>query len=235
MTTTLLIRHGQSQANVDGRLAGHLDSPLTEEGIRQARHLATSLKPVPVRLVAASPLSRCVATASELLAGRADPAALVLEEGVIEVRYGAWTGRGLKELADEELWRTVQSAPSTVTFPASAEHDHESMGEMAHRAWEAWSRLDSQVSAQHGERAVWALVSHGDVIKALLARAMGLELDAFQSIVVDPASVSIVHRHAGRTAVSGLNVRDDIFERLTRSEKEHQDTASVGVVGGGDA
>ena len=58
MTTCLLLRHGQSQANLDGVLAGHLDSALTEEGLRQARRVAAALREVPIRRIVTSPLSR---------------------------------------------------------------------------------------------------------------------------------------------------------------------------------
>lgn len=235
MTTCLLIRHGQSQANVDGVLAGHLDSPLTEDGLLQARRMAAGLHPVPIARIITSPLRRCRATADELVAEQPDPGAVVVDDRVAEVRYGAWTGRSLDELAKEELWRTVQGAPSTVTFPPSSEHDHESLAHTAARAWEAWSDWDERVNAEHDGSAVWALVSHGDVIKALLARALGLDLDAFQSIVVDPASVSIVHRHAGRTAVSGMNLREDAFDRLARAARGAEDRSNAGVVGGGNA
>ena len=68
MTTCLLVRHGQSQANVDGVLAGHLDSTLTDEGLAQARRVAEALSGVPVRRIVTSPLSRCRATAEQIAA-----------------------------------------------------------------------------------------------------------------------------------------------------------------------
>ena len=235
MTTCLLVRHGQSQANVDGVLAGHLESTLTEEGVRQARRVAEQLRTVPLRCLVTSPLSRCRATAAEIATARPDLAPPQVEERLAEVRYGAWTGRSLSELAREELWGTIQAAPSRVVFPADDTHAHEAMSEMSARAWAAWLDWDAQVAAEHGENAVWALVSHGDVIKAVLARALGLDLDSFQSIVVDPASVSIVHHAAERTAVTGLNLREDTFLRLTRTEDVSADSASVvGIVGGGN-
>ena len=234
MTTCLLLRHGQSQANLDGVLAGHLDSALTEEGLRQARRVAAALREVPIRRIVTSPLSRCRATAAEVAAAHPDAGAPVTEERLVEVRYGAWTGRLLRDLAQEDLWRTIQATPSRVTFPADGEHPHEAMVDLAERAWAAWGDWDERVTLEHGEHAVWVLVSHGDVIKAVLARALGLELDAFQSIVVDPASVSIIHRIGERTAVSGLNLRDDAYGRLVATTTADA-VPSAGVVGGGNA
>lgn len=235
MTTCLLIRHGQSQANVDGILAGHLDSALTEHGLGQVRRVAEALREVPIRRIVTSPLSRCRATAAEIAAMHRDAGPPKVEERLAEVRYGAWTGRSLAELGKDDLWPVIQSAPSTVTFPADPAHPHEAMVDMSGRAWAAWQHWDAEVAQEHGETAVWALVSHGDVIKALLARSFGLGLDAFQSIVVDPASVSIVHRHGARTAVSGLNLREDAYTRLVHSPAgEAAPPPDAGIVGGGN-
>lgn len=235
MTTCLLIRHGQSQANVDGILAGHLDSALTQDGLSQAGRVAEALRSVPLRRIVTSPLSRCRLTAAEIAARQPDAGPPQVEERLAEVRYGSWTGRSLAELAKDDLWPAIQSSPSSVTFPPDPAHSHEAMTAMSGRAWAAWQHWDDEVTREHGESAVWALVSHGDVIKALLARSLGLDLDAFQSIVVDPASVSIVERHGARTAVSGLNLRDDAYARLVHRQAADPDPRSgVGAVGGGN-
>lgn len=254
MTTCLLVRHGQSEANVGGTLAGHLDVALTAAGTDQATRVATALTEVPLAAVITSPLLRCRSTAEAICAYQGTDCQPRVDDAFAEVRYGAWTGRSIKELAEEDLWRTVQSSPSQVTFPPdpSGEHCHESMTAMAERVWAGWDTWERRLREEHGEQAVWVVVSHGDVIKALLARALGLELDAFQSIVVDPGSVSIVHRHDDRTAVTAMNLRDDVYARLAASvaardkgaEGEGDDVAggtstdtgpSVGVVGGGNA
>lgn len=238
MTTCLLIRHGQSNANVEGILAGRLDSSLTDHGHDQVRRLADHLHEVPLRQIVTSPLLRCRATADAITAVRSDGLRAVVDDGFVEVGYGAWTGRVLKELAEDPLWATIQATPSTVTFPASDEHAHESMTAMGERAWAAWLEWEERISAA-GDTSVWAVVSHGDLIKALLARALGLSLDAFQSIVVDPASVSIIQTHRGRTAVTGLNLRDDVYARLARVDDDASThgtgESNAGVVGGGNA
>lgn len=241
MTTCLLVRHGQSEANVGGTLAGHLDVPLTAAGTEQARGVGTALRDVPLAHVVTSPLSRCRRTAEEICALQPAGCPFTTDDAFAEVRYGAWTGRALKDLAKEDLWRTIQSAPSLVSFPADPEdrHEAEAMSEMADRVWAGWEGWERRVAQDHGEQAIWVVVSHGDVIKALLARALGLHLDAFQSIVIDPGSVSLVHRHRERTAVLGMNLRDDTYSRLTQAAAAARDDAeadsNVGVVGGGNA
>ena len=76
---------------------------------------------------------------------------------------------------------------------------------MQDRAVEAVRRHDRLVEAEHGPGAVWLAVSHGDVIKAILADALGTHLDLFQRIQVDPASVSIVRYTESRPYVLGTN------------------------------
>ena len=194
MPTVLLVRHGRTTANASGVLAGWTPGVgLDDTGREQARALAGRLAVVPIAALVASPLQRCQETAAELIAvpgpkGTARPEARS-DERLGECRYGDWTGRSLKDLAKDPLWRVVQAHPSAVTFPGPA---GESMPDMQHRAVAAIREHDAAVAAAHGDDAVWVAVSHGDVIKALLADALGMHLDSFQRIVVDTCSVSVV-------------------------------------------
>ncbi|QCR19694.1 MSMEG_4193 family putative phosphomutase [Agrococcus sp. SGAir0287] len=200
MPTVLLVRHGRTTANAAGVLAGrspgvHLD----EIGIEQARAAGERLRDVHLARVVSSPLERCRETADALLAARPDEP-IAIEPALTECDYGAWQGRPLSELAAEDLWRVVQTTPSAATFP-----EGESMLAMHARAVDAVRRHDAEVLAAHGPDAVWVAVSHGDVLKAILAEALGTHLDLFQRIHVDPASVSIVRYGAGRPTVLGVN------------------------------
>src|SRR5699024_6858964 len=105
--------------------------------------------------------------------------------------------RTLRELTQDALWRDVQERPGSVTFPAHADFRAESLQAMVRRAVEAIAGWDARIEEEHGPGAVWAAVSHGDVIKALVSDAVGGSLDTFQRVVIDPASLSIVH-HARR-------------------------------------
>jgi probable phosphomutase (TIGR03848 family) len=194
MPTVLLVRHGRTAANAGGLLAGRTPGvDLDETGRAQVRALAARLAPVPFVRVVASPLERCQQTAAALAAGgpggdRGAPRpAVATDDRLTECDYGEWTGRPIGELAKEALWATVQAHPSAVLFPGG-----ESMRAMQARALDAVREVDAAVAAEHGEHAVWVAVSHGDVIKAVLADALGMHLDAFQRLVVDPASVSAV-------------------------------------------
>lgn len=152
-----------------------------------------------MRLVS-SPLERCRETADAIAEDRGG-LTVETEAALTECGYGDWTGRPIADLAREPLWQTVQQQPSAVTFPGG-----ESMPAMQARAVAAIRAIDAAVEAEHGRRAVWCAVSHGDVIKSVLADAGGLHLDAFQRIVVDPASMSVVRYTAARPYVVHQNL-----------------------------
>jgi len=187
VTTVLLVRHGRTTANDAGVLAGWTEGvSLDGTGQAQAQALAARLASVPLVAVVASPLQRCRETTDLFLDGRDVP--VHPDDRLGEVRYGEWSGKELKKLAKEPLWKVVQSHPSAMTFPGEG---GESLRAMADRAVDAVRDWNSRLASDK-EDAVYAVVSHGDVIKAILADALGMHLDQFQRLVVDPGSVSIV-------------------------------------------
>jgi len=199
--TVLLVRHGRTTANTSGVLAGWtLGVGLDDHGRTQTEALGARLSAaaVPLVRVVASPLQRCQETAAILVEKAAAGIPVEPDDRLGEARYGAWTGRKLSELAKEDLWRVVQDQPSAVRFPDGEDFPGESMAAMQARALDAVRSIDAQVEAEHGKDAIWVAVSHGDVIKAVLADAAGAHLDQFQRIQVEPASVSVVHYTARR-------------------------------------
>lgn len=199
MPSVVLVRHGRSTANVAGVLTGRAPGvSLDEVGRSQAAGVAERLAGVPLVAVVSSPLERCRETATIIADGRGRE--VRLEDGLTECDYGQWQGRPLSELAQEPLWSVVQDRPSAAVFP-----DGESLTDMQARAVAAVRRLDAAMEAEHGAGAVWVAVTHGDVIKSLLADALGLGLDLFQRIVVNPGSVSVVRYGTTRPAVVATN------------------------------
>jgi probable phosphomutase (TIGR03848 family) len=228
MAVALLVRHGRTTANAAGVLAGWTPGvDLDDVGREQARVLGERLAPAGVVLVVTSPLERCRQTAQGVLAGRDAP--LLVDDRLGEARYGDWTGRRLSDLARTTLWRTVQEHPSAVVFPGA---DGEAMAHVQARAVQAVREHDRAVTAQHGPDAVWVAVSHGDVIKAVLADALGTHLDLFQRIVVDPASVSAVRYTPTRPFVLRTNDVSGSWEALAR-RRRRRGRRSDAAVGGG--
>ena len=233
MATVLLVRHGRSSANTAGVLAGRLPGiHLDEAGVTQAAAVGDRLAGVRLAAAVTSPLERCKETCREITSRQPGPLRASPERQLSECDYGEWQGRPLKELAKERLWRTVQAQPSAATFPGG-----ESMRAMQDRAVAAVRRHDARIAAEHGEDAVWVAVSHGDLIKSILADALGTHLDLFQRIHVDPASVSIVRYTESRPYVIGTNTHAGDLAWLTppkRSRrKSRRPSATDAAVGGG--
>ncbi|GAA1025750.1 MULTISPECIES: histidine phosphatase family protein [Amycolatopsis] len=199
MSTVILLRHGKSTANGSGVLAGRTPKVgLDDTGRAQAAALVERFAGVPVAELVVSPMLRCKQTVAPLAA--AQGLDKVVEPRLSEVDYGEWTGRELKNLVKEPLWRVVQAHPSAAVFPGG-----EGLAEMQARAVAAIRAHDARITAEHGDHAVWVVCSHGDVIKSILADALGQHLDAFQRIVVDPAAVSVVRYTETRPFVLRVN------------------------------
>jgi probable phosphomutase (TIGR03848 family) len=228
VTTVLLVRHGLTEANKGGLLAGW--SPgvhLAEQGREQAQTLAERLAKVPLTAVVSSPLERCQETAAALVAER--DLDITTDDRLGECHYGDWTGQELKKLAKDPLWKVVQAHPSAATFPGG-----ESLRDTQARAVAAIR----ETNARLGDGATWVAVSHGDVIKAVLADALGMHLDMFQRLLVDPCSVSVIRYTELRPFVVRLNdvggtVSDLAPAKRSRRKRPSSDAAVGGGAGSG--
>ena len=227
MTTVLLLRHGRTTANAAGILAGWTPGvPLDDAGAAQVRAVGERLAKVPLAAVVSSPLERCVQTADAVAAGR--ELAVQTDDRLGEARYGDWTGRTIKELSKEPLWKVVQQHPSAAVFPGDEGEGLAQTQARAVAAVRAWN-------AVLGPHAVWLACSHGDVIKAILADALGLHLDQFQRIVVDPASLSVITYTDTRPFVVRVNdTGGDVSGLVPPARRRRRGrTSSDAVVGGG--
>ncbi|MFM1778217.1 MAG: hypothetical protein RL741_835 [Actinomycetota bacterium] len=225
MGTLLLIRHGRTAANAEGILAGRTPGVVLDEvGRDTTMALSLRLKQVKVAQVVVSPLERTQETAG-LLFDASMPTAL--EDRLLECDYGTWQGMKLSELVTNELWPIVQQRPDEMIFP-----EGESMNDMAARASIAMREWDAKLVAEHGSDVVWAAVSHGDIIKAICADAMGLPLRKFQTLMIDPASVSVVHYSEQGSAVGKLNDTGDSW--LAKLNEKTNKTPTLGGESGKD-
>jgi probable phosphomutase (TIGR03848 family) len=197
--TVILLRHGRSTSNVAHTLAGRSTGvELDEKGQVQARGVVDRLGAVTVQAIITSPLLRCKQTVAPLAAAlNLTP---TVEDRLVEVDYGDWTGREIKELLSEPLWKVVQQQPSAARFPGG-----EGLAQVQARAVAAVREHDRRLSEEHGGDCVWVACTHGDVIKSVLADALGTHLDAFQRIVADPASMSVVRYTELRPFVVHMN------------------------------
>ena len=165
------------QRERDARRLDRREWGSTTAGRGQAQALGKRLGGLPVKVIVSSPLQRCQET-SVILADALGALTVETVEDLGECRYGAWTGGALKDLARDPLWRVVQDQPSAARFPDSEEFPGESIAEMQLRAVRAIRATDAAVARDHGPDALWVAVSHGDVIKSVIADAAGAHLDA---------------------------------------------------------
>ena len=228
MTTLLLVRHGLTEVTGSTLAGWTADLHLDERGRAQAAALATRLTPVPLAAIVSSPLDRCRETAEAIAArGGARPEKLEIDERFGEVHYGDWTGRPLAELAKEPLWQVVQAHPSAVRFPGD---DGEAMTDAQHRAITAVRDWNARV----GPEATYLVCSHGDIIKAITADALGLHLDQFQRIQAETASLTVIRYTPLRPFVVRLNDTGGEVESLIAAAKPKDSGGgdSDAVVGG---
>ena len=118
----------------------------------------------------------------------------------------------------------MQTQPSAAIFPGG-----ESMVTMQSRAVSAVRRHDAAIEAEHGAGAVWVAVSHGDIIKSILADALGMHLDLFQRIHVDPASVSIISYTSTRPYVLASNTHAGDLSWLAPATRQEGSEAAYAL------
>lgn len=230
MATVLLLRHGRTTANATGTLAGRSPVSLDDTGVAQAKAVGQRLAGLPLAAVVSSPLPRCRQTLEHAVPALTP----IIDDGLTECGYGDWEGGSLKTLAKDPLWRLVQQQPSAVTFPGA---EGESMAAMSARAVATIRTWDERITAEHGPDALWLACSHGDVIKSIVADALGMHLDLFQRVMVDPASLTVIRYTSGRPFLARLNDSGGGLGSLVVPKKSRRRRAvgsdSDAAVGGG--
>ena len=199
MTLVLLVRHGLT-AGTGSVLTGRTPGiGLDDRGQGQAAAVGARLAGVPLDAIVSSPLQRCQETATAIAAARnGNQVAVTQDDRFAEVAYGDWTGKPIKRLVKEPLWRVVQAHPSAVRFPGPDGESLPGVQERAVAAIRDWN-------ARLGPKAVYLVCSHGDVIKSIIADSLGLHLDMFQRIQVDPCSVTVIRYTPLRPFVLRMN------------------------------
>ncbi len=196
----VLIRHAHSEANAKALLSGRtVGVHLSEKGGNQSQDLISRLGRLRVATLRISPLERCYETINpwwETIGKAHNPTVeLIRDENLNEVDYGDWSGKKLSVLSKKKLWHTVQNSPSAMYFPSG-----EGLAQMQERAM----RAVHEVTSTRKKGAV-VFVTHGDVIKSIVASALGMHLDSFQRLVIDPASISVIEFSSAKPRLLLLN------------------------------
>lgn len=195
MPTLLLIRHGENDFLAKQRLPGRLSGiHLNQEGRKQAAQLAQYLSKMPVKAIYSSPLERAVETAEPL--AEALHLSIALRSDLTDIDPGDWTGRSLKSLHRSRLWKGIQETPSRFQFPHG-----EAFGQAQARITGA---LDVIVH-EHPEGLV-AIFFHADPIKLAVTHYLGLPLDNFQRLSVNPGSVTVLKMGGSTSILQAANL-----------------------------
>jgi probable phosphomutase (TIGR03848 family) len=213
-TVILLVRHG-STATTGTELPGRASGlHLSDAGRAQAEGVAARIaapasgngrRRRSVAAVYSSPLERTRETAAPI--ADATGRQVQVDDGLLELDIGDWTGLDLKAARKRPEWATIQRYPSGFTFPGG-----ESFVDMQARIVSCVERLRS---AHPGETVV--AVSHADPIRAAVAHAMGTHLDLFQRVVISPCSLTAIAYGAGGPMVLTVNSGVDTGAALAPS------------------
>jgi probable phosphomutase (TIGR03848 family) len=220
--TVILLRHGRSTSNTAHTLAGRSEGvDLDDKGREQADAVVSRVGDLPIKAIVRSPLLRCERTVAPLATALGlEP---VVEERLSEVDYGAWTGAKIADLFKEPLWAVVQQQPSAAVFP-----DGEGLAQVQARAVAAIREHDRTLAEQHEGDVLWIACTHGDVIKSIIADAVGSHLDNFQRIVADPASMSVIRYTTTRPFVLHVNHTGPALTAALLAKPEPSGDAVVG-------
>jgi broad specificity phosphatase PhoE len=193
--TLILVRHGQTDWNVNGRYMGWMDEALNEEGLRQAERVAQRLDQWPISAVYSSPLKRAVRTA-EIVARPHCVAVQTIEE-LGEMRLGGWEGMFAGDIAAKypELWKTWRTNPGDFRMPGG-----ESLGEVRGRVVRAFGRI---MDKSKGKMVL--AVTHDVVVRLLVAHCLGVSADIYRRLEVGNSSVTVIERDGVKLRLRVLN------------------------------
>jgi probable phosphomutase (TIGR03848 family) len=217
----VFIRHAHSTANDAGILSGQLPGiSLSKKGRKQAQDLVDRIGASSFDSVRVSPMQRCEETIAPWINSHYSRGmkSYQIDESLIEMDYGSWSGRKLSSLSREKMWKQIQERPSTVQFPQG-----ERMKAMQKRALTSIS--DALLEKRNGTH---LFVSHGDVLKAVVASLLKMKLDDFQTLVIDPASVTVIDFDGAKSRLLAFNDTHSPIAPMTSMEK-----STKALLGGG--
>jgi phosphoserine phosphatase len=198
----LLVRHGETPWNREGRYQGRTDIALSTDGEAQARGLGARLAGIPIAIAICSPLTRTRQTAAAILGDR--PVALETDDALVEISHGQWEGKLASdvEISHAELFGTWRSRPDR-HVPAGP--DAETLGDVEERAWPVLVRTCARLGADDTA----LIVAHDAVNRVLLCRVLGLPLTRVWTFRQSPAALNVL---------SGSSIADLQVARLNDSD-----------------
>ena len=195
MTSVFLVRHGQTAWNKEEVFRGRTDVPLNDEGLREAELAGGYFKGLEIDAIYSSPLSRAWQTARKIAPDHSlDVQAL---DGLIDMSFGEWEGRSLKEIQEKDERRYRQWREEPHLFKPA---DGETLEEVRVRAMAALE----EVIHRHSEKTL-VLVSHRVINKVLICGILGLDNSHFWQIRQDTTAINLIQHRNGKYILSLMN------------------------------
>ncbi len=198
MATFFLVRHATCDPighSIAGRAPGvHLNV----EGHRQAAELVSRFDGAHIDAVYTSPLERARETIEPF--ARARDIEVVVASEIIELDFGEWTGARFDELESDATWKRFNTARSTTRIPGG-----ETMREAQSRAVAFLESI-----AERAPKSRNIIVSHGDIIRAIVMDFLEISLDSVHHLEISPASISVVDIYPKWAVVRALNVCESL-------------------------
>ena len=182
MTRFILVRHGETTWNKEGRYQGQIDTPLSEHGREQGKLLAAALKNIPIDLCYASPLSRSYDTAKMCMEWHGG--LIQTDPRLLEINHGLWEGKLSREIAGDygDLLNSWRTTVVDVTMPGG-----ESIGQVRDRAMTAFNEYAHKFSGK-----TVLVLAHDAVNKAVICEMLDIGLDHFWQIKQDNTCINVL-------------------------------------------
>ena len=196
--TAILMRHGETNWNREGRVMGCQPVNLNERGRAQVAATAEFARSFMPDLIVTSPLARARQSA-EIVAATLGSVQLFEDPAISEVLYGRWEGLTYDDLIRDPYYQTYRESPIDHSTPGG-----ETIREVQARGIEAITR---RIETHRGKRVLF--VSHGDIVRTVLCHFLGLDLKFFHRIRVDNAALSAIQLAGDFAEVKFLNLLPD--------------------------
>jgi len=207
MPKIILVRHGKTVWNAEGRYQGKMDIPLNEEGKEQARKVGEALKDFPIKAVYSSPLARCRDTAQEI--AKHHVLEVKTKEGFKEIDHGEWEGLLASEVEERypELLKLWREKPSQVKMPGG-----ESLKDVQERAVKAFN----EVIKEHSDEDLIVIVGHDATNKVLMCHLLGTDLDKFWAFKQANCGITVLdyQPESGRVVVHVANATGHLGKEI---------------------
>ncbi len=205
MPRIILVRHGRTVWNEEGRYQGKIDIPLSQAGKEQARKVGEALKDIPIKAIYSSPLSRCLDTAKEI--AKHHGIDVKVRDGLKEIDHGKWEGMLASEVEREypKLLRLWRLKPSEVKMPGG-----ESLAEVYERVVKEFNSIISE----HGDEDNIVIVGHDATNKVLMCHLLGLSLDNFWTFKQANCGISVVELGKDKLIIHVLNATGHLGKNI---------------------